>query len=60
MNFALQKTLFGFLVMAYDSKGYGAKFLYENFGLRRLRFHATSHLKSEAKEFFLYFFQCNL
>ena len=49
MNFALQKTLSGFLVMVYDRKGYGAKFSYENFGLRGLQFHATSHLKTEAK-----------
>ena len=30
----------------------GDKFSYENFGLGRSCFHATSHLKIEAKEFF--------
>ena len=46
-------TLFGFLVMVYDRVDDGDKFSKENFGLGRLRFHATNHLKIEAKEFLL-------
>ena len=53
MNFAPQKTHFGFLVMVYDRGGDGEKFSYENFCLGRPHFHSTSHLKIEAKEFFL-------
>ena len=49
---AAKKTLFGFLVMAYDRVGDGDKFSYENFGLGKPRFHATIHFKIEAKVFF--------
>ena len=45
-------TLFGFLLMVYDRVGDGDKISKENFGLRRPRFHATSHLKIEDKVFF--------
>ena len=45
-------TLFGFLSMVYDRVGDGDKISKENFGLRRSRFHATSHLKIEDKVFF--------
>ena len=45
-------TLFGFLVMVYDRVDDGDKFSNKNFGLGSLRFHATSHLKIEAKVFF--------
>ena len=45
-------TLFGFLVMSYDRVGDGDKFSEENFGLGMPRFHATCHLKIEAKVFF--------
>ena len=38
--------------MVYDRKGNGAKFSEENFGFGGLRFHATSHLKTEAEKFF--------
>ena len=38
-------TLFGFLVMVYDRVDDGDKFSKKNFGLGRLRFHATSDLK---------------
>ena len=48
-RFALQKALFRFLVMIYDRVGDGDKFSYENFGLGRPRFHATSHLNIETK-----------
>ena len=44
-------TLFGFLVMVYDRVGDGDKISKENFGLGRPRFHATIHLKIEAKVF---------
>ena len=44
-------TLFGFLVMVYDRVDDGDKFSKKNFCLGRLRFHATGHLKIEAKEF---------
>ena len=37
----------------YDRVDGGDIFSKKNFGLRRLRFHATSHLKIEAKLFFL-------
>ena len=51
MNFAPQKTLFGFLVMAYERMADGDKFSNESLG--RTCFNANSHLKIEAKEFFL-------
>ena len=38
-------TLYGFLVMAYHRVDDGDKFSKKNFGLGRLRFHATSFLK---------------
>ena len=38
-------SLFGFLVMVYDGVDDGDKFSKKNFGLGRLRFHATSDLK---------------
>ena len=38
--------------MVYDRMGDGDKFLYKNFGLERPSFQASSHLKTEAKEFF--------
>ena len=47
-----QKTLFAFKVMVYDRVGYGGKFSNKNFGLGKLYFHVTSHLKFEAKVFF--------
>ena len=53
--FPLQKTLIYFLVMVYDRVGDGDKHSYETFGLGRPCFHATSHLKIEAKEFFMQF-----
>ena len=46
-------TLFGFLVMVYDRVDDGDKSSKKNFGLGKFRFHATSHLKFEAKVFFL-------
>ena len=52
MTLASQKTLF-FLVMVYDRVGDGDKHSYETFGLGIPRFHATSHLKIEGKEFFM-------
>ena len=52
MAFAPQRTLFGFLVMVYDKVGGWGRFLYDEFGLEKPRFHATSHLKIEAKECF--------
>ena len=54
MTFVLQKTLFGFLVMVYDRVGEGNKFSNQYFGFKRPRFHTTSHLKIECKEFFSY------
>ena len=45
--------LSGFLGMVYDRVDDGEKISKKNFGLERLRFHATSHLKIEAKVFFL-------
>ena len=45
-------TLFSFLVMVYDRVDDGDKFSKKDFGLGRLHFHATSHLKNEAKVFF--------
>ena len=45
-------TFFGFLVMVYNRVDDGDKFSTLNFGLERLHFHATSHLKIEAKVFF--------
>ena len=38
--------------MVYDRVGYEYKFSYKNFGFGRPCFHATSHLKTEDKEFF--------
>ena len=38
--------------MVYGRKSDGDKHSYEIFGLGRPHFHATSHLKIEAKEFF--------
>ena len=45
-------TLFGFLVMSYDRVGDGGKFSKENVGLGMPGFHATCHLKIEAKVIF--------
>ena len=42
MTFAIKKTIFGFLVMVCDRVCDEDKFLYENFGLGKLRFHATA------------------
>ena len=39
--------------MVYDRVDDEEKISKKNFGLERLRFHATSHLKIEAKVFFL-------
>ena len=47
-----KKTFFGFLVVVYDREADGDKFSNANFGLGKSRFHATSHLKVEAKVFF--------
>ena len=47
-----KKTLFGFLLMAYEWVGDGDKFSKENFGLGMPRGYATSHLKIEAEVFF--------
>ena len=44
-------TLFGFLLMVYDRVRDGNKISNENFGYGRPRFHATSHIKIEAKVF---------
>ena len=52
MTFASKRTLFGFLIIVRDKEGNLDKFLFENFGLGRPRFHAISHLKLEAKEYF--------
>ena len=52
MTFALQKTLF-FLVVVYDRVGDGDKHSHETFGGGDSRFHATRHLKFEAKQFFM-------
>ena len=52
MTFVPHRVLFRILVMLYDRVGDGDKFWYENYGLERPRFHATSHLKIEAKKFF--------
>ena len=38
--------------MVYDRVDDGDKFSQKNFSLGRLRFHATSYLKIEAKAFF--------
>ena len=43
MTFAPQINSFGFFVMVYDRVDNGDKFSKKNFGLGRLRFHATSH-----------------
>ena len=46
-------TPFGFLVMVYDRMDDGRNFRKrKKIGLGRLRFHATSDLKIEAKVFF--------
>ena len=42
MTFAIKKTIFGFLVMVCDRVCDEDKFLYENFGLGKPRFHATA------------------
>ena len=52
MTFAPQRTLFGFLVMGYGKVGGWGKFLYDDLGPEKPRFHATSRLKIEAKECF--------
>ena len=52
MTFAPQRTLFGFLVMVYGKVGGWGKFLYDNFGLEKPHFHATSHVKLKLKECF--------
>ena len=39
--------------MVYDRVDDGDKSSKKNFGLGKFRFHATSHLKFEAKVFFL-------
>ena len=39
--------------MVYDRVGDGDKHSYETFGFVSPRFHATSHLKIKAKEFFI-------
>ena len=46
-------TLLGFLVMVHDRLDDGNKFSKKHFGLGRIRFHVASHLKIEAKVFFL-------
>ena len=48
---AAKKNIFSFLVTVYDRMGDEDKFSYENFGLGRCCFNATSHLKIEAKVF---------
>ena len=53
MTYAPQITLFGILVMVYNIFVDEDKFLYENFGFRRPRFHANTHLRIETTEFFL-------
>ena len=54
MTFASQKTLFFFLVMVYDRVGDGGdKHSYKVFGLWRPSFHAISHLRIEANQFFM-------
>ena len=52
MTFAFKRNLFGFLIIVCDREGNLDKFLFENFGLERPRFHAISHLRLEAKEYF--------
>ena len=53
MTFAPKiNSFFDFLVMVYDRVDDGDKFSKKNFVFGRLRFHATSHLKIEAKLFF--------
>ena len=47
MAFALQRTIFG-----YNRVGDVDKLLFESFGLGKLRFNATSHLKPKANELF--------
>ena len=56
MTFASQINSFGFLVMVYDRMDDGDKFSKKKKKkkcLGRLRFHATSDLKIEARVFFL-------
>ena len=55
MTFAPQIILFGFLVMVHDRVGDGNKISKETFDAWRPRFHATGHLKIDAKEFFMWF-----
>ena len=50
-DFCAQINPFGFLLMVYDRVGDGDEISKENFGYWRPRFHATSHLKIEAKVF---------
>ena len=55
-------TFFGFLLLVYDdSVGDGDKISKKNFGYGRPHFHATSHLKVEAKVFIsqMVMLQCN-
>ena len=52
MTLAFKRNLFGFLIIVCDREGNLDKFLFENFGLERPRFHAISHLRLEAKEYF--------
>ena len=52
MTFALQKALFGSLIMVYDRVSDGYKFSHQKFGLGKPLCYATSHLKVEATIFF--------
>ena len=52
MTYALQNTLFGFLVMVHDRVGDGNKFWCKNFGFWRSGFHVISHLKLKLKNFY--------
>ena len=52
-NFCIAKIPFFFLVMVYDRVGDADKHSFETFGLGRASFYATSHLKIEAKQFFM-------
>ena len=47
-------TLFGFSAIVYNRVGDEDKISRETFDLWRHRFHATSHLKIDAKEFFMW------
>ena len=53
MTSVSQKNSFWLFGKAYDRVGDGDKFSYENFRLRRSRFHVTSHLRIEAEVLFL-------